>query len=1184
MNNPCDLATPNSKSVVEQTEELQPSCAPKITNKKRKSPGLTTPAKKSSRNNTPRKKALVSGVKGNTLPDVFRKIDLRLEAKLSAEENSKMFAGKQIHPFFSSWKVEKKSRDSAGSEGCLSDAKGGSRRTICGSIHVFEDTRDYTSSLDWSDWKFLGNTTVVDCGPESSNLSVLEGSIEPLNFDNFLSGVKPSSTSISQNALSYSDKLCTLSENMREKSPENSAVLANEQATCTLKPEDVIVDLEVDDDSTVSGQACIFGKSDTEPPSMFLRERMSSFCHSCEDKAESSLWIHKYKPTKASEVCGNNESLKFLRDWLHLWHERRYQNRKGSSDKDHIDIPNVDSDYNSADCDHASKDEGSLKNVLLITGPVGSGKSAAVYACAREQGFEVLELNASDWRNGAAVKQYFGDALGSHGVKSLVKHSVSLEKRTVNLLPTTALPDVKAAEEMADDVIEMIAISDVGDNSPGGASQKLHDNNGALTSGTVQSLILVEDVDIVFPEDRGCIAAIQHIAETAKGPIILTSNSYNAGLPINLCRQRVSFSLPLPDELLCHLFMVCGTEEVNLSPLLLEKFIQSCDRDIRKTIMHLQFWLQNKKDSTDKKVQTLYGSLPFDLEAGHKILPKMIPWSFPSELSKLIENEVSKSITIAETNSRWEGLVNEELCINDEQNSLDLQCTGTGCLEPKVEVMNRIEPIADCGEFDSQYSSITELSNCSGSPVTPSLQKDQGQLFVMSSDDMDKDPNSRHSVNVHDEAYTRQTHEGNTESFFKFLLNQSYANMSFCELLHSSLEDSEEEHCKYLDTTYDACLNKTHKSPDLSRFPEPSFVSETAKSEVVSSGQLACPVDVSLDNELKPFSFRVCQPVAKVPKDQDLLVNTEIPKSSPRAISQDFTDVNMEIASASVMDQCSQTDLKLDPKSVDCSSIEIDLVQNSWRKLRDCQPDLRQHATSEQIGAIEVVKLASGLSDLISEADLLFRNHQQKQCGIMEPPIFLADDATFSWYDEQMMMSTIAEHGFCFYAKHIVDAGSKVGFENRVDVTLEMLASTTNIMAMGKLSRQDDTKTMNNHTKELLEVNSTRNDKKSMQYNESRTSLFNVIRSIVPKRSSSAIIGIAFNEFLSSLRQISISEGFRMSQGVKNMRKGRRSAQHYLSRGKMLSPEDISLLCEGDLYRKISSQYAANMENITEHD
>jgi hypothetical protein len=63
-----------------------------------------------------------------------------------------------------------------------------------------------------------------------------------------------------------------------------------------------------------------------------------------------------------------------LRDWLHHWHERRYQNRKDSSNKDQTDIPDGDGDYNCPDCDYASKDvseEGSLKNVLLITGPVG---------------------------------------------------------------------------------------------------------------------------------------------------------------------------------------------------------------------------------------------------------------------------------------------------------------------------------------------------------------------------------------------------------------------------------------------------------------------------------------------------------------------------------------------------------------------------------------------------------------------------------------------------------------------------------------------------------------------------------------------------------------------------------------------------------------------------------------------
>lgn len=102
--------------------------------------------------------------------------------------------------------------------------------------------------------------------------------------------------------------------------------------------------------------------------------------------------------------------------------------------------------------------------------------------------------------------------------------------------------------------------------------------------------------------------------------------------------------------------------------------------------------------------------------------------------------------------------------------------------------------------------------------------------------------------------------------------------------------------------------------------------------------------------------------------------------------------------------------------------------------------------------------------------------------GIMEPPIFLSDEATFGWYDEQMMMSTVAVHGFCFYAKHIADVGSKLGYGNKVDITSEMLASTSNIMALGKLSRQEHTKSLSNYTKNLIEVNNSRNDKRYLPF------------------------------------------------------------------------------------------------------
>ncbi|XP_073225489.1 uncharacterized protein [Cicer arietinum] len=85
--------------------------------------------------------------------------DLRLEAKLSAEENSRMFAGRQVHPFFSSLKAGKKVQELSESGSNFFKAKNEDESITCGPIHVFENIKDDTSSLDWRNWTFLGNTT-----------------------------------------------------------------------------------------------------------------------------------------------------------------------------------------------------------------------------------------------------------------------------------------------------------------------------------------------------------------------------------------------------------------------------------------------------------------------------------------------------------------------------------------------------------------------------------------------------------------------------------------------------------------------------------------------------------------------------------------------------------------------------------------------------------------------------------------------------------------------------------------------------------------------------------------------------------------------------------------------------------------------------------------------------------------
>ncbi|KAF7816861.1 ATPase family AAA domain-containing protein 5 [Senna tora] len=1157
---------------------------------KKKQLQTSTPRKKQTQNRTPKKKLSPKGVKGacsrQLLPELAQintqVHDLWSEAKKSAEENSRMFAGRQIHPFFSTFKVGKKFQDPADS---LCAEKRKHQVITYAPIHVFENIQasdlsypmdcyfviydDDPLPLNWRNWTFLGQTVKANCWPQSSTSSVFEGSVEPLKFDKLPTTFCSSGASISQNVLSCSDQSSIQLQNLQDILPENSDGLASGRAN--LQTPEAKVELDVDTE-----QASIIRKSDPESKSRFLKESMKSYYQSCGDKTESSLWTYKYKPTKAFEVCGNDESVNILRDWLHLWHERCYRSRNDSADRDKSNMSgNDDDDYDCSHSDYDSEDiteEDSLENVLLITGPTGSGKSAAVYACAQEEGFDVLELSTSDFRNGTAIKR-FGDTLGSKAFKRSLEETGSSQKRKTRKLSSgLALPSNKAVDEFNGGEVELIPISDDEAQSPIATSQRLLDRKTVIRFGQVRTLILFEDVDILFPEDRGCIHALQQIALTAKGPIILTSNSNKPVLPDNLNRLCVSFSLPSPDELLCHLHKVCVTEGVDIQPFVLDKFIQSCDGDIRKTIMHLQFWFQSRRLRKERKAQTLYGSLPFDLEVGHQILPKMIPWDLPSQLSELIEKEVTKVVTIMEDTSCLHGLVEEQFDINDMQNGLDVKQVETDYIEAKkVEMLERNGSIIDYNELETQFLALSDFANSSGTPVAPSKRKGQRKL-VVSSDSEDEDLNNGHPPDICDDSNKGQSLKDNTDSPSKLPFNQNYTSASLLKL-GPGLDDSEA-----VRFTDDECLNEISKSFDVSCVPESTFVPETVIngtetiSGAVSCGHHSDPVDVSVNKELLPFTFSICKRLAKSRLNDDLLVNTEISESSQKETLQDLTDENIETTPVyNVMDECSRVDFRLKSKVLEPSAaMETDVIHNLWRELGECRPDLRQHAATERLGTFEVVKLTCGMSNLISEADL-FSNYQQKQCDILEPPASLFNEATFNCYDDQMV-STVAEHGFCFYAKHLLDMGLKLGHESSVDLASEMLASTTNITALGNLSRQGLTKCTNFCTGKELEVNNARLDlpKSTMQ-----TSLYNVIQSIVPARLSLAMKGAAFNEYLSSLRHISRAEAFRLSQGVveKTRRRSRmRGAQHYLSSGKMmLSPEDISSLCEGELYRKISS-------------
>lgn len=291
-------------------------------------------------------------------------------------------------------------------------------------------------------------------------------------------------------------------------------------------------------------------------------------------------WTDKYKPTSGKQIIGNFESIKELRKWLISWTENDLKfkkNDKAGSDSSDFYISDADS-KDSMKC---------TNNLLVLTGPVGSGKTSLVYAIAAELAIKVLEVNASSKRTGKIMLQDLQEATQSHKVNrgrscqensqnsQEINHNVKLkvDKKRGRPRKQTEVTLKKSKNKLENEV----------------QSQPQTGSQDSIRTG--MSLILIDDADIVFEQDDGFCSAIVQLVQCSKRPVILiTSTTSCLHLQRFLQYAKIIQTRPLlPRMLGTWLDIMCLAESGTCSLGLGAKCLDYFNGDIRKTINFLQF-------------------------------------------------------------------------------------------------------------------------------------------------------------------------------------------------------------------------------------------------------------------------------------------------------------------------------------------------------------------------------------------------------------------------------------------------------------------------------------------------------------------------------------------------------------------------------------------------------------------
>ncbi|KAG9795999.1 hypothetical protein KCU88_g53, partial [Aureobasidium melanogenum] len=428
--------------------------------------------------------------------------------------------------------------------------------------------------------------------------------------------------------------------------------------------------------------------------------------------AGPQMWPQEYAPTCWPDVL--QPQVQILHDWLSTLKVHQIQSgklvpkakaqimkkrRKRRSDELDDFIVNSDEE----------NEEPSGKNAILIAGPPGCGKTAAVFAVAQQLGFEVFEIHAGMRRSARDIQEKVGDMTQNHLVQQASSLSNLSRASSMSLDDSTVVPPCSGP--LPANQPTMGSFITLGKGRANNKPSEEPSSKEAKVKAQKQSLILFEEVDILFDEDKGFWAGVQSLIRTSKRPVIMTCNNI-ASVPLDDLDLFTVLNFERPDMGLSveRLAFAAAAEGHLLKRQALQDLYLSKGRDLRASLTELNLWCQmtvgsqqggldwmlpyeyGRQGSQEGSVTRIVSQDTFisglDLYPAELYDPEdMIKYS--EESLGLLPLDWVKDHQVVQQEGRHLQLLDDMLALSDARSVIDVVDTDVACLMAGMMMTNK---------------------------------------------------------------------------------------------------------------------------------------------------------------------------------------------------------------------------------------------------------------------------------------------------------------------------------------------------------------------------------------------------------------------------------------------------------------------------------------------------------------